>query len=93
VGSDDYRTTPANGWIVTTREAALLRSGECRTTFNTYIVGFDDAAHETQIPAATRTRYPPISARMAALVLRWPREEASQSDDDAKAHNAKVRED
>lgn len=61
VGSDDCRTTPANGWIVTTREAALLRSGECRTTFNTYIVGFGDAAHETQIPAASRTSYPPVS--------------------------------
>ena len=45
---------------MTTREAALLKSGECRTTLNTYIVGFDDAAHETQIPAAARTRYPHI---------------------------------
>jgi hypothetical protein len=64
MGSDDCRTAPANGWIVATREAALLRSGERRTTFNTYIVGFDDAAHVTQIPAASRTRHSPISAPM-----------------------------
>jgi len=51
-------TTPANGWIVTTREAALLGSGECRPTFNPCTVGVNDAAHETQDPASSRTRYP-----------------------------------